>query len=1063
MLKNIGVYGSLIISTMLVNSSALTVGMLLSTYSTSSYAQDEDKILKDLDNKYDISNPYRHNLESKTYDLAPRASRDMTSQLETMIIKSNSRTNTLDIKGTTGANADMTTAVKNANAVSSTQIMPSVDPTTNDVNVKLNKSRPFETYRDSSGAIKVRLKPGADSSLSPVSVSADEIYSSELNHGQTKWEGEGTYEDEDAFYQAGRDSNARLSSAANNTGEAVAYRTVISNAQSGAQQTVPDAIMSQSYATLDELETGGAGFFDSCGSTTVAKSGQLYAPNIQEKFCQRLQKDNPFHCEVERKLKVPVIVENQGLTSCGVGCYEFEIGEAGNNNLNPPGSCGIFKDSKTLNLNLTDGMELESISVDGYVDDHIEFTVDGKLAYSLVDGVDSYSRPLPSTSYSQCENGGNREKGRWYYSGDKTSGFKRHIQSGKTKAYKIGWSALVGGVGEYLGTIQLRFKDTTGEGFGQVIKDSPSGCYNATGLSLPNNVPLNVGGQETSQESTSILEDPSAIPSNSHCKFDNYQTIRGGSDGFDEPFLDAAGPFYPGDSENISWEVNLDGYTCDPFKGEEVCTNQEQEGGTVVEVCRTWEEIKSSGGTCDVYEEKDECVEIKTECTDGFTIDGWNFCLNETVTYECDTGQDVDFEYETTESSCEGMLPCSGGECSWGEKEQNENFFKAAAIANVMEQIPGEASCEIPGDISTCRIFEGERQYCSWATASDWGNDCCEAPEGIDFLDYLNMTQMMLKFENQQMGGVFSEPAAEAINGAWTTVSDTVTSTNAWESVSTFYTSAVETVTGNAATAVPGAASGSAGAASTVAEAGLGPMTEFIYQQIYDALPQELGNLIFSTAGSEAGSDAVVTGLSDGMASAANFLGAVMFWYSMYQLAQLIGSLLTACDEVDSDTALKLEMRQCYPVEKNYCGKKSLGLCVMKRQDYCCYGSILSRIVMQQAHVLLNKDMSECSGLTHEELQALDFNQIDLSEWIGVMVESNLIPESNEDDLSASGRYENSEYRETPTERTLQRTSNAAEGAKAIKKKMNEPLDCSKYPRPQICEFGFTLGSEEGG
>ena len=88
--------------------------------------------------------------------------------------------------------------------------------------------------------------------------------------------------------------------------------------------------------------------------------------------------------------------------------------------------------------------------------------------------------------------------------------------------------------------------------------------------------------------------------------------------------------------------------------------------------------------------------------------------------------------------------------------------------------------------------------------------------------------------------------------------------------------------------------------------------------------------------------------------------------------------------------------------------------------------------------------MTECSGLTHEELQALDFNQIDLSEWIGVMVESNLIPESNEDDLSASGRYENSEYRETPTERTLQRTSNAAEGAKAIKKKMNEPLDCSK-------------------
>tara|TARA_R110002020_G_scaffold319833_6_gene535875 strand:- start:1246 stop:4311 length:3066 start_codon:yes stop_codon:yes gene_type:complete len=1021
MLKNIGVYGSLIISTMLVNSSALTVGMLLGTYSTSSYAQDEDKILKDLDNKYDISNPYRHNLESKTYDVVPRASRDMTSQLETMILKSNSRTNTLDIKGTTGSNADMTTAVKNANAVSSTQIMPSIDPTTNDVNVKLNKSRAFETYRDSSGAIKVRLKPGADSSLSPVNVSADEIYSSELNHGQTKWEGEGTYEDEDAFYQAGRDSNARLSSTANNTGEAVAYRTVLSNAQSGAQQTVPDAIMAQSYTTLDELETGGAGFFDSCGSTTVAKSGNLYAPNIEERFCQRLQKDNPFHCQVKRA--VPVI-SDAVLTVAGKGrnilTVEFNL------------QTGIVKaieptDSIAFDFNVAANDAFKNMCSTDPDAVFSRVTLDTWEGTSLPGKIDK-STIMTELQAPSCANG------------------LVGIISIEDKTDEYGDT-------EWILNAQAKYRFV-----GQLGEDTqiPEGCYDA----------LSSEDKKTNGL-TSFPPDPitGEFEINGQCTFTGYQTIQGGLQGYDEEMLASTLPWYDGDIENISWEVNLEGYTCDPFKGEKVCTNVEQPDGSVDEVCRSWDEIQSTGGTCGTYEEKDECVEIKTECTEGFTIDGWNYCVNETVTYECDTGYDVDFEYETTESSCEGMLPCSGGECSWGEKEENENFFKAAAIANVMEQIPGEASCDVPGDLSTCRIFEGERQYCSWATASDWGNDCCEAPEGIDFLDYLNMTQMMLKFENQQMGGVFSEPAAEAINGAWSTVSDSVTSTNAWESVSSFYTSAVETVTGNVATAVPGAASGSAGAAaSTVAEAGLGPMTQYIYQLIYDALPEELGKLMFSTAVStEAGSDAVVTGLSDGMASAANFLGAVMFWYSMYQLAQLVGSLLTACDEVDSDTALKLEMRQCYAVEDKYCAKEGLGVCYMKRQDYCCYGSILSRIVMEQAHVLLSKDMTECSGLTHEELQALDFNQIDLSEWIGVMIESNLIPESNQDDLSAGGRYENTEYRETPTERTLQRTSNAAEGAKAIKEKMNEPLDCSKYPRPQICEFGFTLGSEEGG
>lgn len=117
---------------------------------------------------------------------------------------------------------------------------------------------------------------------------------------------------------------------------------------------------------------------------------------------------------------------------------------------------------------------------------------------------------------------------------------------------------------------------------------------------------------------------------------------------------------------------------------------------------------------------------------------------------------------------------------------------------------------------------------------------------------------------------------------------------------------------------------------------------------------------------------------------------------------------------------------------------------------------------MEQAHVLLNKDMTQCSGLSHEELSTLDFNQIDLSEWIGVMIESNLIPDSSEEALSGSGRYENTDLRENPTERTLERTSNAAQGAKKIKKQINEPLDCSQYPRPPVCDFGFNLGNNGG-
>lgn len=1010
---------------MLVNSSALTVGMLLSFYSTSSYAQDEEKILKKLENKYDIGNPYRHkNLETNKYDVAPRPSKDLTIRLEDIIRKQNENEHTLDIKTNQAASSDMRTTVKNANVVASTQIMPSVKSSTNEVNINLNNERAFETYRGQNGEIKVRLKAGASNDLKPVSVSAEQLYSSEIKHEKTKWEGEGTYGDEDALYQAGRDSNSRLRSSSNQTTEAVAYRTILDNAQSGAQQTVPDVLMTQTYATLDNLEQTGGGFFDSCGTTTVAKNGELYAPNIQEKYCQRLQKDNPFYCQVKRA--VPVITDAL-VTVAGQG-----------------------RNILTVEFNLQTG-EVKPIEPTDSI--AFDFNVAANDAFKNMCDTD------PDATFSRV-NLGNWEGTSLTGKIDKST-IINELQAPSCANGLVGIISIEDQTDdkndtEWILNAQARYRFV-----GQLGEDTqiPEGCYDA----LSNEA-------KKSNGLTSFPPDPvtGEFEIDGDCTFTGYTTILGGLQGYDAEMLADVLPWYSGDVENISWEVNLDGYTCDPFKGKEVCTNQEQEDGTVVEVCRTWDEIKSTGGTCDVYEEKDECVEIKKECTDGFTIDGWNYCVNETVTYECDTGQNVDFEYETIESSCDGMLPCSGGDCSWGEKEQNENFFKAAAIANVMEQIPGEASCDVPGDVSTCRIFEGERQYCSWATASDWGNDCCEAPEGINFIDYLRMSQMMLKFENQQMGGVFTTPAQEAINGAWKTVSDTVTDTvtssNAWKSVSSFYTSAVETLTGNAATTVPQAATGTVGATtSTVAEVGLSPMTQYIYQFIYDALPKELGQLLFSTTTVEGTNQAVVNGLSDGMANAANFLGTVMFWYSMYQLAQLVGSLLTACDEVDSDTALKLEMRQCYAVEKKYCAKESLGVCYMKRQDYCCYGSILSRIVMEQAHVLLNKDMEQCAGLTHEELNALDFNQIDLSEWIGVMVESNLIPESNEEDLSVSGRYENSQYRQTPTDRTIERTSNAAEGAKVIKEKMNEPLDCSKYPRPPICKFGFTLDSEEGG
>lgn len=69
-----------------------------------------------------------------------------------------------------------------------------------------------------------------------------------------------------------------------------------------------------------------------------------------------------------------------------------------------------------------------------------------------------------------------------------------------------------------------------------------------------------------------------------------------------------------------------------------------------------------------------------------------------------------------------------------------------------------------------------------------------------------------------------------------------------------------------------------------------------------------------------------------------------------------------------------------------YCSAKVLGVCTKKRKSYCCYKGKLSRIIMEEAHIQLNLDWgtaknSDCSGLTVEQFQALDFSVMDFSEF----------------------------------------------------------------------------------
>jgi hypothetical protein len=76
---------------------------------------------------------------------------------------------------------------------------------------------------------------------------------------------------------------------------------------------------------------------------------------------------------------------------------------------------------------------------------------------------------------------------------------------------------------------------------------------------------------------------------------------------------------------------------------------------------------------------------------------------------------------------------------------------------------------------------------------------------------------------------------------------------------------------------------------------------------------------------------------------------------------------------------------QCHYVG-SYCVVKFLGVCLQKKETFCCFHSVLARIVQEQGRKQLgiswgDPESPNCRGFTPEEFQKLDFSKMDFSEW----------------------------------------------------------------------------------
>lgn len=393
-----------------------------------------------------------------------------------------------------------------------------------------------------------------------------------------------------------------------------------------------------------------------------------------------------------------------------------------------------------------------------------------------------------------------------------------------------------------------------------------------------------------------------------------------------------------------------------------------------------------SYNTCQTLKDDPQCVKTKETCTDNAS-GHQGFCYVDTIVYDC--GEDVvvdDFEVEST-NLCQSDVACMGEDCFDFENETADqaDFAKAASLLNAAQQMGQDMSCTgvdedgVPtGDENVvCEVFAGEASECKIPLGSI-AHDCCDNPTEVGLGEYLQAVMAAPKLDS----AIMAMEDGGMIKGAYTTLRDPAVS--GFQEVTKPFTSAGESISGT-----------------------FEPVTEAIgsfKDEVISSLNEQMANL-FPDLAKEAVTDGAVEGAAQQTftetimdSGATQVLQGLSTAYTVYVVTMIAIQMIWECEESEFQLSADRDLKKCKHVG-DYCNDKSLfGLCIEKRQAYCCFTTPLSRIVHEQGRPQLGRDWGSsedpsCGGFTIEEIGQLDWDAIDLSEWIGMLSHEGLMPD----------------------------------------------------------------------
>ena len=86
-----------------------------------------------------------------------------------------------------------------------------------------------------------------------------------------------------------------------------------------------------------------------------------------------------------------------------------------------------------------------------------------------------------------------------------------------------------------------------------------------------------------------------------------------------------------------------------------------------------------------------------------------------------------------------------------------------------------------------------------------------------------------------------------------------------------------------------------------------------------------------------------------------------------------------------------------------HCAKRILGICRRRDRAWCVFTSELGRILHEQARPQLGIDWANCDGFTVPQIQSIDFDRVDLSEFADTLLDTSEAPGISLPDADATG------------------------------------------------------------